>query len=229
MGWTLSFVPLQRVCYCTLLVEGAGGTRQRKGPIQGCMCYCVFFCCAVPVTMGTNSIQWCWAQLWARATTLQCTQSLSLVTTLPWPFQHGHMHKPTRRSAPGVRTPTCAHLPASTCLQHREVFLPHQPWLWLLTGWPQFTFNPRATFFMDQLWPGNPTNFSSINGAIEKSTPSLVRSGSHLGSSMSGICVRKWSGITRGAALNKVCLLKYTSLSSLPLLLESPSPAASRT
>lgn len=143
------------------------------------------------------------------------------MTTLPWSFRHGHMHHPASRPAPGARTPLCARLSASACLQPRELFLARQPWLWLLTGWPQFTFNPRAVFSVDQLWPGSPTNFSAINWAMERSTPSLVRSGSQSGSSV--------SRITRGAALNKVCLLKHTSPSSLPHLLESCSPAASRT
>lgn len=232
MGWTLSFAPLQWACCCTSSVEGAGGTMQRKGPLQGRVRYCVSSSAAL--------YQWLWVQTASSgagpssepgATTLQCTQSLSLVTTLPWPFRHGHMHHPARRPAPSGRTPPCARLPASTCLQPREVFLARQPWLWLLTGWLQFTFNPTTAFSVDQLWPGNPTNFSATNWAMERPTPTLGRSGSHLGSSVSGIRapLRKWSGVTRGAALNKVCLLKYTSSSSLPLLLESRSPAASRT
>lgn len=130
------------------------------------------------------------------------------------------MHHPASRPAASARTPPCACLPASACLQPRMVFLAHQPWLWLLTAWPQFTFNPRAALSVDQLWPGNPTN-SAINWAMDRSAPSLARSGSQLGSSV--------SGVTRGAALNKECLLKYTSPGSLPLLLESRSQAASRT
>lgn len=97
-GRTLSFAPWQWDCCCTLTVEGAGGTRQRKGPLQGQVRYCVSssYCCAAPVTVGTNSSQWCWAQLWARSNNPS-------VHSGPQPGDHLAMVLPTRTHAPSCQ------------------------------------------------------------------------------------------------------------------------------